>query len=199
MVTPSFIEGAAWDQRAANARLSKIGNIVVSGLIDDQGQPVLQNLSASYASPWGFSSDKDELKRLQSTATNDTIFHKISRVDCLLQYATAFGNRSSLTMVSSDTSSANNSLLSYGLQTNRGRSAYEPAYWMCQTTNTFSCKKLVAHGYQSREEEEAATSDWNMFGSKIEYCLASYQPTQDKCSVVYSYTIMISTCLPSGY
>ena len=122
------MEGAAWDRSATDIRLSAIGNRLVWGLIADQGQPVQQNLSASWSidnqghqnqqntsaslpAQGGFHGDKDEMKRIQRTALNSSIFHNISTADCLLQYTTMFGNRSSLIMVSSDTSSPNNSLL----------------------------------------------------------------------------------------
>jgi len=172
------MEGAAWDRSATDTRLSAIGNRLVWGLIADQGQPVQQNLSASWSidnqghqnqqntsaslpAQGGFHGDKDEMKRIQRTALNSSIFHNISAADCLLQYTTMFGNRSSLIMVSSDTSSPNNSLLSYGIQASRGTSAWEPARWMCRSSNTFSCKKLAAHGFQTKQEE-LAIADWNM-------------------------------------
>lgn len=32
---------------------------------------------------------------------------------------------------------------------------------MCRSSNTFSCKKLAAHGFQTKQEE-LAIADWNM-------------------------------------
>ena len=161
-------------------------------MYDDQGQPFKQNLSASFPSRWGFEGDKGELARLQRTALNGSIFHNISTLDCLRRYTAMFGDRSSLIMVSSNTDSPDSSVLSYGLQAARGAHASEPGFWMCQNSNTFSCKRLAAHGFQTEKETKLAIAEWNMLGSKIDYCLTSYQPTEGKCSVVYSYTIMIS-------
>lgn len=91
-------------------------------------------------------------------------------------------------MVASDAS--NNSLLACGIN---GAADTAPEEWMCQHSNTFSCKKLASGGYEDEMEEESVMAHWNILGYEIEYCLASYRPTERLCSVVYSYRIMIST------
>jgi len=36
-----------------------------------------------------------------------------------------------------------------------------PQCFICSIFNTFSCKKLAAHGLQTKQEEELAIADWN--------------------------------------
>ena len=51
--------------------------------------------------------------------------------------------------------------------------------------------KLAAHGYESEDQKLSAIAHWNIVGYEIDYCMASYRPTGNRCGVVYSYRIMI--------
>ena len=193
--TSAYLHNASWDLNATNATLRERGSEEVLGLIRDSGLPVKQQLSASInQAPWPTS---EAISNLQIAVQNGTGFTKLDKLDCLEQYATPFGDRSDVLLIAlnnSDTNNANNSVLACGMQGSIDRGAHKgnhPGEWMCRQSNTFSCKKLAAHGYESEDQKNAAIAHWNVVGYQIDYCMASYRPTGNRCGVVYSYRIML--------
>ena len=188
VVSPDFLHGATWSLSAANTTLYSQGNETVMGLIEDKGKPVLQTLSNSIAGSkigWPHS---DAVSQMQIAAQNGNTFQRLDRVQCLKTYSSAFSNHSDLLMISSDSSTNNNSIFVGG-----SVGVLEPALasWMCRNSNTFSCLKLSTGRY-SRKDEQALVADWNVVDYPIDYCLASFRSLNDSCSLVYSYRIMIS-------
>ena len=178
-----------------NATLQERGREEVLGLAGDSGPPVAQQLSASInQAPWPTS---EAIRRMQVSVQNGTNFTRLNQLDCLEQYATPFGDRSDVVLIAlntSNTNNANNSVLACGTQGAVDRGAHKgnhPGEWMCRQSNTFSCKKLAAHGYESEGQKNTAIADWNVVGYRIDYCMASYHSTGDRCGVVYSYRIML--------
>ena len=45
--------------------------------------------------------------------------------------------------------------------------------------------------WYDHEDIEAIAAQWNVVGYEIDYCLASYHPLDNFCSLFYSYRIMI--------
>lgn len=195
VVTPSYLSNAPWDLSATNTTLRERDNEEVLGLVSDRGLPVMQPLAASTnQASWPTSED---ITKLQNAVHNGTGFTKPSPLDCLQQYSTPFGDRSDVILISLNGNSANNantSVLACGKQGAVDVGIHKgthPGEWMCRQSNTFSCKKLAAHGYESEDEEISAIADWNVVGYEIDHCMASYRPTGNRCGVVYSYRIMI--------
>ena len=189
-VTPSFAEGAPWSVKATQDTLNSRGHELVWGLIGDEGTPVLQPLNHSiehYTLP-----TSDQISLLQKTAvTNSTAFTNLTKLDCFRQYSSAFGDRSDLLLVVSTSNinnTGNSSLLAYGYANIVHTT---PHTWLCKHSNTFSCKKFAAHGYKDISSEVAALQHWNIYGYEIEYCMASYRETDSRCSVMFSFRIMI--------
>ena len=91
-------------------------------------------------------------------------------------------------VISSGTLETDDNLLHCGLQGDDGVNVEE---WMCESSNTFSCKKLASGGYRNQTKEKAAISDWNIVGYPVDYCMFSYRSTEDSCSIVYSFRIML--------
>ena len=125
-----------------------------------------------------------------------TDFKRSSPLDCLEQYSTPFEERSYIVSIALGTNNANdtNSVLACGTQgtVDTGiRKGNHPGEWMCRQSNTFSCKKLSAHGYENEDQEMSAIAHCNVLGYKVDYCLASYRATGNRCGVVYSYRIMV--------
>lgn len=193
VVTPQYLNGGSWDLTVTNETLQKRGSIQVMGLIDDTGSPLLQPLSLSINKVgWPSWPTPDRVASLQAAAQNSTGFTRLSKLQCFKQYSSPFGDRSDVIMVSSGVS--NSSVLACGITGDAGTA---PEEWMCQQSNTFSCKKLASGGYKDERDEELAMTHWNILGYEIEYCMASYRQTEALCSVVYSYRIMISWQIPS--
>lgn len=195
VVTPGFLNGALWDLTATNTTLQERGSEQVLGLVSDTRLPVMQRLAASTnQAPWPTSGD---IVRVQNALQNGTGFTRLSPLDCLQQYSTPFGGLSNIVLITLDsynTSNANNSVLACGTQSAVERSVHKgshPGEWMCRLSNTSSCKKLAAHGYESEDQDLSAIAHWNVVGYEIEYCMASYRPTGNRCGVVYSYRIMV--------
>ncbi len=144
--------------------------------------------------PWPTSED---IMQMQTAVNNGTGFTRLSQLDCLEQYSSPFGDRSDVILIALDTNNtknANNSVLACGKQGAVDKGVHKgnhPGEWMCRQTNTFSCKKLAAHGYKSESQEKTAIAHWNVLGYEIDYCMASYRPTGNRCGVVYSYRIML--------
>lgn len=188
-VTPSFAEGAPWSVKATQDTLKSRGHELVLGLVHDIGTPVLQPLNLSignYALP-----TSDQISLLQKTAvTNSTAFTNLTKIDCFRQYSSAFGDRSDVLLVvpTPNINNTRNSLLAYGNQNMIDTAPYE---WLCKNSNTFSCKKIAANGYEDTSSEVAALQHWNIYGYEIGYCMASYRETDSRCSVVFSFRIMI--------
>lgn len=194
VVTPQYLDGGSWDLTATNETLQERGSIQVMGLIQDNGSPLPQPLSLSISKvglvDWP---TPDRVASLQAAAQNGAGFTNISKLQCFKQYSSPFGDRSDVIMISSGVS--NNSVLACGISGDAGTA---PEEWMCQQSNTFSCKKLASGGYNDEQKEELAMAHWNILGYEIGYCMASYRQTEDRCSVVYSYRIMIGRLIPSS-
>ena len=195
VATPAYLNNAPWDLNATNTTLKERGNEEVMGLLRDSGLPSLQPLAASInQAPWPTFED---IATMQNAVRNGTGFTKLSRLDCLEQYSSPFGDRSDIILVARDSitiNNGNNSVLACGTQGAVDKGAHKgnhPGEWMCRQSNTFSCKKLAAHGYESEDQKLSAIADWNIVGYEIDYCMASYRPTGNRCGVVYSYRIMI--------
>ncbi len=188
-VTPSFFDGALWSRDATQDTLNNRGHEQVLGLVRDRGTPVLQPLSQSighYALP-----TSDQISLLQKTAvTNSTEFTNLNKIDCFRQYSSGFGDRSDVILVvpTSNINNTGNSLLAYG---NEGMSHLQPSAWLCKNSNTFSCKKLAGNGYENKSSEVAALQHWNIYGYEIDHCMATYRETNSRCSVMFSFRIMI--------
>ena len=195
VVTPDFLNNAPWDLSAMNATLLEIGNKEVLGLMGDSGSPVMQPLAASVNR--GTCPIPEHIASMQNAVRTGTGFTRLGPLDCLEQYSTPFGDRSDIILIARDTdgtNNTNNSVLACGRQGAVDRGAHKgnhPGEWMCRQSNTFSCKKLAAHGYESEKQTLSAIAHWNIVGYEIEYCMASYRPTGNRCGVVYSYRIMI--------
>ena len=195
VVTPDYLLGAPWDLNATNTTLQERGSEEVLGLVGDSGLPVLQPLVASInQASWP---SFENIAIMQDAVRNGTSFTKLSPLDCLEQYSTPFGDRSDIILIAQDinsTNNGNNSVLACGVQGAVDRGAHKgshPGEWMCRQSNTFSCKKLAVHGYESEDQKLSAIAHWNIVGYEIDYCLASYRSTGNQCGVVYSYRIMI--------
>lgn len=194
VVTPQYLDGGSWNLTVTNETLQERGSIKVMGLIHDIGSPVPQPLSLSINEVgWVDWPTPDQVASLQAAVQNGARFTNLSKLECFKQYSSPFGDRSDVIMVSSGVS--NSSVLACGISGDAGTA---PEEWMCQQSNTFSCKKLALGGYKDEQEEELAMTHWNVLGYEIEYCMASYRQTEDLCSVVYSYTIMIGRLIPSS-
>ena len=155
----------------------------------------MQPLAASVnRGPWP---TPENIATMQNAVRIGTGFTKLSPLDCLEQYSTPFGDRSDIILIARDTdatNNTNNSVLACGRQGAVDRGAHKgnhPGEWMCRQSNTFSCKRLSAHGYESENQKLSAIAHWNIVGYEIDYCMASYRPTGNRCGVVYSYRIMI--------
>ena len=160
VVTSDYLQNAPWDLHAMNATLRERGGEKVFGLAGDSGSPMTQQLSDSInQAPWPTS---EVIGKLQTAVHNGTGFTRLDQLDCLEQYATPFGDRSDILLIAlntPDTSNANNSVLACGTQGAVDRGAHKgnhPGEWMCRQSNTFSCKKLAAHGYDSEDQKHAA-------------------------------------------
>ena len=195
VVTPEYLNNAPWDLGTMNRTLRERGSEEVLGLKGDSGRPVMQPLAASInQASWPTS---DDIRKMQIAVHNGTTFAKLSPLDCLQQYSTPFGDRSDVVLIAMNTNTtknANNSVLDCGTQGAVDRGVHKgnhPGEWMCRESNTFSCKKLAAHGYESEGQKIAAIAHWNVVGYEIDYCMASYRPTSNRCGVVYSYRIML--------
>lgn len=195
VVTPEYLNNAPWDLNATNKTLREAGNKEVLGLKGDSGLPVMQPLAASInQAPWP---TYEDIAQMQTAVRNVTGPTKLSPLDCLEQYSTPFGDRSDVILIAQNTNttkSANNSLLACGTQGSVDKGAHKGNHsgeWMCRQSNTFSCKKLAAHGYESEDQKISAIAHWNIVGYEIDYCMASYRPTGNRCGVVYSYRIMV--------
>ncbi|KAF6220943.1 hypothetical protein HO133_002624 [Letharia lupina] len=115
---------------------------------------------------------------MQNAVHNGTSLTRLSPLDCLKQYSTPFGDRSDIVLIALDinnTNNANNFVLACGTQgaieigVHKGN---HPGEWMCRQSNTFSCKKLAAHGYESEDQEISAISHWNVaFSSRLQRCV----------------------------
>ena len=188
-MTPSFVDGALWSLDATRDTLNNRSHELVLGLVGDRGTPVLQPLSRSitnYTLP-----TSDQISLLQKTAiANSTALTNLTKIDCFRQYSSAFGDRSDVILIipTSNTNSTGNSLLAYGSQDMSGTAPYE---WLCKNSNTFSCKELAGNGYENKTSEVAALQHWNIYGYEIDYCMASYRETDSRCSVMFSFRIMI--------
>lgn len=121
------------------------------------------------------------------------LYSRVENLDCIKLYGSPFGNRSDVFLVSSYAPGDGNSLLHGGIE---GDAGVQISRWMCESSNTFSCKKLASHGYKSRIQQEAAIAHWNIVGYPVSHCMVSYQPTEKLCKVVYSFRIMIGKCVP---
>ena len=195
VATPDYLNNAPWDLSATNKTLQERGSKEVLGLISDSGLPVMRPLAVSInQAPWPTSGD---IMQMQTAVNNGTGFTRLSQLDCLEQYSSPFGDRSDVVLIALDTHTtrkANNSVLACGKQGAVDKGVHKgnhPGEWMCRQTNTFSCKKLAAHGYKSESQEKTAIAHWNVVGYEIDYCMASYRPTGNRCGVVYSYRIML--------
>lgn len=157
------------------------------GLVYDYpGRIVSHNLSDSiHLDDWLTSED---VRSMQADVQKGSIYSRLDKLDCLKQYSSAFGNRSDLIFVTADVPQSNNSLLDCGAA---GAATSSQGSWMCEKSNTFSCKMLASNGYKSEAEKESAVAHWNIAGYDVGYCMASHRPTQHLCSVVYSFRIMI--------
>ena len=188
-VTPSFVDGALWSLDATQDTLNNRSHEQVLGLNFDRGTPVLQPLSrsiANYTLP-----TSDQISVLQKTAlSNSTAFTNLTKIDCFRQYSSAFGDRSDVIVIvqTSNINNTGNSLLAYGSQSMVGTAPYA---WLCKHSNTFSCKKIAGNGYENKTSEVAALQHWNIYGYEIDYCMASYRETDSRCSVMFSFRIMI--------
>ena len=195
VATQGFLDNAPWDLIATNTTLQQRASKEVLGLVNDVGSPVLQPLanSINQASWPSFGA----IVSMQNAVYNGTGFTRLNTLDCLEQYSTPFGDRSDVILIArdtNDTKNAKNSVLACGTQSAFDRGTYKgthPGEWMCKRSNTFSCKKVAVHGYESEDQEITAIANWNVVGYVIDYCMASYRPTDDRCGVVYSYQIMI--------
>lgn len=195
VVTPEYLNNAPWNLNATNKTLQEAGNEEVLGLKGDSGLPVMQPLAASInQAPWP---TYEDIAQMQTAVRNVTGLTKLSPLDCLEQYSTAFGDRSDVILIAQNTKTtknANNSLLACGTQGSVDKGSHKgnhPGEWMCRQSNTFSCKKLAAHGYESEDQKISAIAHWNIVGYEIDYCMASHRPTGNRCGVVYSYRIMV--------
>ena len=195
VVMPDFLNDYPWDLNATNSTLHEIGSKEVLGLRGDSGSPVIQPLAASlYQGTWPTS---EHLATMQNAVRTGTGFTKLSPLACLEQYSTPFGDRSDIVLIARDiyaTNSTNNSVLACGRQGAVDRGVHKgnhPGACMCRESITFSWNKLAAHGYDTEIQKLSAIAHWNIVGYEIDYCMASYRPTADRCGVVYSYRIMI--------
>ena len=193
VITPNYLDGGNWDLTATNATLQERGSIQMLGLVNDMGSPVLQPLSSSIikVSLLGLPTP-DRVASLQAAAQNSTGFTRLNKLQCFKQYSSPFGDRSDLLMIASDTS--NNSVLACGIT---GAAGTALQGWMCQQSNTFSCKKLASGGYEDEKEEQLVMTHWNILGYEIEYCMASHRQTERLCSVASSFRIMIGRLISS--
>lgn len=191
VVTPDYLNNAPWDLSATDRTLEERGSEQILDLVSDRGLPVMQPLAASTnQASWPTSGD---IVDMQNAAHNGTSLTRLSPLDCLEQYSTPFGDRSDIVLIAldtNDTNNANNSVLACGTQgaielgVHKGN---HPGECMCRQSNTFSCKTLAAHGYESEDQEISAISHWNVAGYEIDYCMASCRPTGKRCGVVYSH------------
>ena len=195
VATQGFLDNAPWDLIATNKTLQQKASKEVLGLVNDVGSPVLQPLAVSInQASWP---SLGAIVSMQNAVYDGTDFTRLNTLDCLEQYSTPFGDRSDVILIArdtNDTKNAKNSVLACGTQSAIDRGTYKgthPGEWMCKGSNTFSCKKVAVHGYESEDQEITAIANWNVVGYVIDYCMASYRPTDDRCGVVYSYQIMI--------
>lgn len=121
------------------------------------------------------------------------IYSRVENLDCLNLYGSPFGNRSDVILVSSYAPGNGNSLLHGGIT---GDADVRVGTWMCESSNTFSCRKLASYGFKSRSQREAAIAHWNVIAYPVSHCMVSYQPTEKLCQIVYSFRIMIGKCVP---
>ena len=173
VVTPGFLNGSAWDIDTT------LQNLVYRA---ENGVNVSTWLLESPAHQYP---KDDAITSMQMAAMNRSLWTKLDTLACLKQYNTVFGNRSDLLLVSQGYS--NSSVLVGGSMGIIQGGTQD--YW-CRNSNSFDCKKLLAGGYVKTGEEKAI-ADWNIGGYKIDYCLASYRPLHDSCTLVFSYRIMI--------
>ena len=173
VVTPGFLSGSAWD---IDKTLHNLEYRAENGF---------------NASNWLFQSPahqypkNDAIASMQVAAMNGSLYTKIGTLACLKQYNTVFGNRSDLLLVSQGYS--NSSVLVGGSMGIVQGGTQD--YW-CHDSNTFDCKKFLAGGYVKTGEEKVI-AEWNIGGCRIDYCLASYWPLHNSCTLVFSYRIMI--------
>lgn len=194
VVTPNYLTGAPWDLSATNTSLKARAGEEVLGLVSDSGLPVMQPLAASIdQAPWPASGS---IVQMQTAVHNGAGFTILSPLNYLEQYSTPFEDRSDVILVAlnnQDIQNANNSVLACGTQGAVDRGVHKGSHtgeWMCRQSNTFSCKRLAAHGYDE-DLKISAIAHWNVVGYEKDYCMASYRPTGNRCGVVYSYRIMI--------
>ncbi len=114
------------------------------------------------------------------------VYSKLDTFDCFKNHCSHL--EPAQIMVVSDANATDSAILACAVQ---GDLMTAPEEWMCQKSNTCSCKKLASHGYESEEDEKKRMGGWNIYGDEIEYCIVSYRSTYDFCTVVYSSQIMI--------
>lgn len=214
VVTPNFAYGANWDINNTLTTLLDMENKTIPALKDQYtGNYTIVNrpLSDSIQGKWGVKPGsgriseldaqpvQEMLSALQTDAASGRLV-KVGKLSCLLDYTDPVGNRSDVLLVSSSVYGNSNSLLWWGQ--NVGAGVYvNPGGWLCQASNTFSCKKLAIGHFAGRNatvksaERLKAIEDWNVGGYKIDYCLEAQRSTEDKCGVEYSLFIVIGMCL----
>lgn len=90
--------------------------------------------------------------KMQNAVHNNINFTRLNPLDCLEEYSTPFGDRSDIVLVAlgtSDTDSANNSVLACGTQGAVDKAVHKgthPGEWMCRQSNMFSCKTTLGFG-----------------------------------------------------
>lgn len=120
------------------------------------------------------------------------LFTRMEAPECLTTYMSSFGNRSDVILV------ATYDLLHPGNMTEQldlpllliGRNmglSVAGAYWPCGTSNSFDCRPP-----NDREQDQSVIQNWNVFGYKIDYCLASQLDNSRSCRLGFSLSIMIS-------
>lgn len=134
------------------------------------------------------------VRSMQLNARNSSRYTRIENLDCILTYNTLLGNHSDFMMVSTAMPTNNNSLLAYGMSKS---ATWDIGYVLCADGTQFDCGRLAN---LPSNEQMKTIQDWNIGGYKIEYCLSSRQPTNNLCSVEYSFSIILGQSLSSvGY
>lgn len=118
------------------------------------------------------------------------VYSKLDAFDCFKNYCSHL--ETAQIMVVSDANATDSAILACAVQ---GDLMTAPEEWICQKSNTFSCKRLASHGYESEEDKKKTMGNWNIYGYEIEYCIVSYGSTHDFCTVVYSSQIMIGNSI----
>jgi hypothetical protein len=120
------------------------------------------------------------------------IFARMEAPECLTTYMSSFGNRSDVILVAkydflhpgNMTEQLDLPLLLIGRNVGLG---YPKTYWPCGTSNSFDCRTP-----NDWEQDQSVIQNWNVFGYKIDYCLASQLDNSNSCRLGFSLSIMIS-------